>query len=273
MLKAAVLGDPISHSLSPELHRFWLEQMQINGSYDAIECKRDDLRETLMRLEAQGYQGVNLTVPLKEAVLPHLEEISPAARQIGAVNVVIFENGKWLGDNTDKRGFSDNLHHFAPDYKQYLQHVVIIGAGGAARAVVAALLEDGAAHISITNRTAEKASALADTHRQIEWVDWQKRHSLISSATLLVNTTSLGMQNQPALDLKLTALPPKTLVTDIVYNPLRTDLLKRAANQDNTVILGLGMLIYQAIPSFAAFYGQTPVWNEAFYQTLSKRFL
>ena len=263
MKKAAVLGYPISHSLSPKLHGYWLEKCQIKGSYEAIETKPEKLDETLSRLVKAGYSGVNLTVPLKEAVMPLLDEISPEARKIGAANTVIFSDGKMRGHNTDAYGFIENLKAgIEGELSDYLDQVVILGAGGAARAVIVGLLDEGAKKITLLNRTRKKAEMLAKIDTRIQVKDWEKRTESLSDASLLVNTTSLGMQKMPVLDISLSALPVNALVTDIVYHPLITPLLEQANQRGNLTVDGLGMLIHQAVPAFEMFFDQKPKIDE-----------
>lgn len=255
MKKAAVLGYPISHSLSPKLHGYWLNKHKINGTYEAIETSADELDYRLNQLKGEGYSGVNLTVPLKEKVIPLLDNISDTAKAIGAVNCVSFCDGNIIGDNTDAYGFIENLRSSVDGLDSYLGHAVIIGAGGAARAVIAGLIEEGVKKITLTNRTFEKADNLSKMHKSIEVIPWEKRSDCLSDANLLVNTTSLGMKNQPELLLNLNLLPVNALVTDIVYNPLHTKLLEQANLRGNNIVDGLGMLIHQAVPAFERFYG------------------
>ncbi len=263
MKRAAVLGYPIHHSLSPKLHGYWLSKNSIKGSYEAIETKPENLINILTKLADEKYSGVNLTVPLKEQIIPHLDEISNSAKMIGAVNLVLFKQGKLIGENSDAYGFMQNLRVGAGELLPYLNHAVILGAGGAARAVIAGLLEAGIKKITLTNRTQSRAKELAKMHESIHVVDWNQRNEVLTDATLLVNTTSLGMKNQPSLEVSLTHLPSSALVTDIVYNPLETDLLKQARIRGNKTVDGLGMLIHQAVPAFDAFFGVEPLVDDA----------
>ncbi len=249
--RAAVLGHPISHSLSPRLHHYWLKQYHLEGSYEAIETQPSKLAHTLNALEREGYAGVNLTVPLKETVLSLLDKVDPAARRIGAVNTVIFTEGRRVGYNTDAYGFRENLRHPGPG------KAVILGAGGAARSIITALLEDGYDQIVLCNRTFEKAQMLA---REFACgaVAWEHRAEVLAGCSLLVNSTSLGMQGQPPLEISLEKLPSTAVVTDIVYSPLETDLLKAARAKGNRVVDGLGMLLYQGQKAFELFFGLLP---------------
>lgn len=264
--KAAVLGSPIAHSLSPKLHGYWLEHYGVEGTYEAIETAPEQLAERLKELQNEGYSGCNLTVPLKEQVLPLLDWIDPAAQAIGAVNTVVFTPDGAKGYNTDAFGFMRNIEADSPgSISRWLKKVVVIGAGGAARAVVAGLLESGAEHMTIVNRSTERAGALVSALKpltkgaaKLQVAGWDQAETMLRDATMLVNTTSLGMLHQPPLELSLENLPTDALVTDIVYNPLETGLLASARARGNSVVDGLGMLLYQAQPAFEYFYGVTP---------------
>ncbi len=260
MIRAGVMGWPVAHSLSPRLHGYWLARHGIDGAYDALAVAPDDLAQRLSALAADGFAGVNLTVPHKQAALGLMASLSPAARAIGAVNtVVVGDHGALAGDNTDAFGFMENLRHGAPAWSAASGAAVVIGAGGAARAVCHGLLEAGAPEIRLVNRSPDRAEALAvmDGGR-ITVRPWAARCEALAGAVLLVNTTSLGMTGQPALDLDLAALPPAALVTDIVYAPLETPLLAAAGRRGNPLVDGLGMLLHQARPGFEAWFGVKP---------------
>lgn len=268
MMRAAVLGHPISHSLSPLLHGHWLQHYGISGKYEAIDTPPELLAERLSQLNEKGYQGVNLTVPLKQQVLPLLDTISPLAERIGAVNTLTFKDGQLHGENTDAFGFVENLHQAVENLAPFLHQAVVLGAGGASRAVVAGLLQAGAESILLLNRSRDKADALAQMDERIHTAEWANRNEALQGATLLVNTTSLGMQGQPALEIDLSALPQSALVTDIVYQPLITPLLQAAKQRGNPIVDGLGMLIYQAVPAFEQFFGTRPEVTSALRETL-----
>ena len=254
MKRAAVLGNPVAHSLSPRLHGHWLKAYGIDGDYQAIEVKPEALADQLKVMQQQGYRGCNLTIPHKEAVLPLMDELSEEAKAIGAVNTVFMrEDGSLFGTNTDAYGFIENLRRFVGDLTPYLSHCLILGAGGAAKAVHYALKQAGAQHISISNRSRERCSAF-----DAEIIDWEKKEQALEDVTLMVNTTSLGMQKQPPLQIALDALPKTALVTDIVYQPLMTPLLQSAKQRGNPIVTGIGMLIYQAVPGFEGWFGQKP---------------
>ncbi|MDE1900686.1 MAG: shikimate dehydrogenase [Alphaproteobacteria bacterium] len=259
-LKAAVMGWPISHSLSPRLHGFWLRQYGIDGRYDALPVEPQNLQSALRALPAQGLRGVNLTVPLKELALSVIDTADDTARRIGAVNLVTVEpDGRLHGRNTDAYGFTQNLLHggYKPDSTAF-----VLGAGGAARAVIVALADMGFTDIRIANRTVDRAEKLARDFStpagSITPVAWHDAADALGGVDLLVNTTSLGMKGQPELAFPLDALPATAAVTDIVYNPLETALLRAARRRGHQTIDGLGMLLHQARPSFAAFFGQDP---------------
>lgn len=255
MKKAAVLGSPISHSFSPRLHHYWLEKHQLEGNYEAIDTPKHMLAERLAMLKEAGYKGVNLTLPLKQAVIPLLDNLSETAQKIGAVNLVTFKQGEMNGDNTDAYGFIQNVKSHPSWSDKSLTHAVILGAGGASRAVIAGLQHAGAKQISLLNRTHEKAKQLTEEFSVVTALPWEKRSEALSEASLLANCTSLGMMGENPLDLSIDKLPVNALVTDIVYNPLETILLRKAKERGNPVVDGLGMLIHQAVPAFEAFYG------------------
>ncbi|WP_020590430.1 shikimate dehydrogenase [Kiloniella laminariae] len=264
---AGVVGWPVSHSKSPQLHGYWLEQLGIDGAYLPLAVEPESFDLALTGLMAAGFQGVNVTVPHKEAALQFCDEVDPLARRIGAVNTIVFREGKAIGSNSDAFGFIENLRQNAPGLNFSLAKAVVLGAGGAARGVIAALQDAGLRDIVLLNRTRSRAEALAedlckDQTGTIRVLDWEERNSALESADLLVNTTSLGMAGQPALELDLSALPQSAVVTDIVYAPLITPLLALAQKQGNPVVDGLGMLLHQARPGFEAWFGAKPVVNE-----------
>jgi len=261
---AGVIGWPVAHSLSPRLHGHWLDRYRIDGAYVPLPVAPDDLAAALAALGKLGFAGVNLTVPHKEAALALVDRPSDRAIRIGAVNtIVVGDDGGLMGDNTDGFGFIENLRAGAPGWSARAGPAVVIGAGGAARAVVAALLDAGAPRIRLVNRTRARADVLAETMADIGGgaIDvhaWADRAAVLDGAGLVVNATTLGMTGQPPLDLPLDRLPAAALVTDIVYAPLTTPLLAAAAGRGNRVVDGLGMLLHQARPGFAAWFGVEP---------------
>jgi len=257
---AGVIGWPVSHSRSPRLHGFWLEQLGIDGAYLPLAVAPENLEMVIRALPRMGFRGVNLTVPHKEAVMALVDELEPLATRIGAVNTIaVRDDGSLLGRNTDAFGFLENLRHTSPGWCPEAAPAVVIGAGGAARAVVAALIDARVPAIRLVNRSAERAARLAaDLGGPVTVVDWAERAACLEDAGLLVNTTTLGMTGQSNLDLDLSALPVSALVNDIVYVPLETDLLARARARGNPVVDGLGMLLHQAVPGFEAWFGVRP---------------
>ncbi|CRK75161.1 shikimate dehydrogenase [Nereida ignava] len=261
---AGVIGHPILHSKSPRLHGHWLKRYGIDGHYIPMDVAPDDLARTIELLPRLGFAGINVTLPHKEAVMALCDEITPRAKAVGAVNTVIFqEDGSVLGDNTDGYGFMANLYAGAPSWRADMGPAVVLGAGGAARGVVAALLDAGAPHIILSNRTVERATALqSEFGTRVVVSAWDDVGDAIKGANLLVNTTSLGMDGQPALPVSLDHLGSETLVTDIVYAPLKTQLLIDAAARGCAVVDGLGMLLHQAAPGFEAWFGQKPIVDD-----------
>ncbi|RED51368.1 shikimate dehydrogenase [Aestuariispira insulae] len=257
ILKAGVIGWPISHSLSPRLHGFWLDQLSIHGRYDAVPVVPEDLASFVRSLPENGFQGVNVTVPHKEAVMDHCDKIDDLALRIGAVNTLIVDDqGLILGSNTDHYGFKQNLlasGEIAAGPKE--RAAVVIGAGGASRAICTALEELGFPKIHLLNRTVSRAQSVArDLGGPILPGPLSDLPALLPDIGLLVNTSSLGMKGQDPLHVDLSDLPMECLVTDIVYNPLMTDLLRQARERGNKVVDGLGMLLYQAVPGFEAWF-------------------
>lgn len=265
--KAAVIGYPVKHSLSPRLHNYWLKKYNIKGEYTAIEVPPEGLAEFISTMAANGFCGVNLTIPHKEAVMDLLDYIDDNAKKIGAVNTIVVKAGKLFGKNTDAYGFSENIsssHHLVISSSK----AVVLGAGGAAKAVIFALQQLGFKEIIITNRTRARAEELVSSYQRtlvssITIAEWNDRNNILENADLLVNTTSLGMTGKEPLDIDLSLLPKTALVTDIVYSPLITPLLAQAIERGNPTVDGLGMLLHQAVPAFEAWFGVKPeVTNE-----------
>ena len=260
LLRAGVVGHPVKHSRSPIIHGYWLEQFGINGRYDRYDVKPEDFSHFVKTLSEQGLQGVNVTIPHKEAAFLALDEATDRARRLKAANTLWFENGKLWGDNTDSIGFLANLDQGHPGWDINAKSALILGAGGAARAIIAGLQKRNIEKITIVNRTRERAEELAlMSGGQVAVAEWSKLSFQLESADLVVNTTSLGMSGQPDLDLSLDPLGKNALVTDIVYVPLETNLLKQARLRGNPVVDGLGMLLHQAVPGFEHWFGKRPV--------------
>jgi len=268
-IRAGVMGWPIAHSRSPALHGHWLARYGIDGSYVAIPVRPEALATALRELPDKGFAGVNLTVPHKEPALAIVDRIDAVAERIGAVNTVIVRADRSLfGTNTDAYGFIENLRGTVGDLSAWTSRpAVIVGAGGAARAVVVALCDAGVTALRIVNRTRANAERLARLTARCGArpviVDWPDRAGALHGCGLLVNTTTLGMEGAPPLDLALDALPGDALVNDIVYAPLETALLAAARQRGNPVVDGLGMLLYQAQAGFEAWFGVRPAVDDA----------
>ena len=261
---AGVMGYPVAHSRSPRLHGHWLARYGIAGAYLPLLVAPDDLARALEGLRALNFRGCNVTLPLKEKALALVDRADPLARRIGAVNTIVVEaDGSLLGSNTDVFGFTENLKAGAPNWSAGTGPAVVLGAGGAARAVIAALIEAGAPEIRLFNRSLERAQALqAAFDGPVRVAPWRQRSAGLDGASLLVNTTALGMAGHEDLEIELDALPKSAVVNDIVYAPLSTPLLQRAMARGNSVVDGLGMLLHQARPGFEAWFGQAPVVDE-----------
>ncbi len=257
---AGVMGWPVAHSLSPRLHGHWLKRYGIDGAYVPLAVRPGDLEKCLRSLGPMGFRGVNITVPHKQMALEICDQTDEEAGRIGAVNTIsVGDDGRLVGSNTDGFGFLENIKSQNPAWRADRGPAVVLGAGGAARGVCTALMGAGAPEIKLVNRTLARAQALAgDLGGTISAHSWEERGDCLEGAALLVNTTSLGMQGEAELDLDLAGLPSEALVTDIVYAPLETSLLAGAKMRGNPAIDGLGMLLHQARPGFAAWFGAEP---------------
>ena len=261
---AGIIGWPVSHSRSPLLHGYWLRAHGILGAYVPLPVRPGSLPAALRGLAALGFRGCNVTVPHKEEARLLVDRLDPLAERIGAVNLVtVNADGTLSGANTDAAGFLAALAEGDPGWRADAGPAVILGAGGAARAVVASLLDAGVPALRLLNRTRERAEALAASIGGGRALHWAERAAALEGAALLVNTTSLGMTGQPPLDLDLSALPRSAVVCDIVYVPTETDLLRAARARGNRVVPGLGMLLHQARPAFAAWFGVLPTITPA----------
>lgn len=270
MIRAAVLGSPITHSLSPKLHGHWLRAYNINGDYTAIDTPAATLKETLKRLAGEGFAGFNLTLPLKEDALPLMDALDDSAKAAGAVNTVSIRQGHMTGYNSDGFGFVESLNAQCPTWRG--DHVVLLGTGGAARGIASALKNAGAKKFTLVNRTPARAEALAQDlalpHAHVE--TWEQRAAALSDASLLVNCSSLGMKGQPSLDLDLTNLPKSATVSDIVYRPLVTPLLAHAQARGNATAEGLPMLLHQGRLGFKLWFGQDPAVTPELYNAIAE---
>ena len=262
---AGVIGHPVAHSRSPVLHGFWLKRYGIKGHYIPMDLAQSDLREALAFLPRLGFVGLNVTIPHKETVLALADVVTDRAALIGAANTLIFrKDGKIHADNTDGAGFIANLRQNAPDWTPHSGPAVIFGAGGAARAVAATLIELGVPEIRIANRTRPRAEALrADFGARLQVHDWVQAANMLQGAALVINTTSLGMTGKPDFRVPLDALEPGTVVTDLVYTPLMTQFLIEAQDRGAHVVDGLGMLLHQAAPGFERWFNHRPDVDDA----------
>lgn len=257
---AGVIGSPIAHSKSPQLHAHWLRTNGLKGHYIPMDVATENLREVLLTLPKMGFVGVNITIPHKEAVLEIADLVTDRATLIGAANTLIFRrDGKIHADNTDGYGFLENLKSGAPGWHPSMGPAAVLGAGGASRAVIASLLDAGVPQIMLSNRTRIRAEKLAsDFGHRVEVVDWVQAGNMIEDAVLTVNTTSLGMIGKPELRVPLDGLRRGSFVTDLVYAPLRTRLLQEAEDAGCVTVDGLGMLLHQAVPAFERWFGTRP---------------
>jgi shikimate dehydrogenase len=260
LLLAGVIGDPIAHSRSPRLHGHWLDRYGIDGHYVPLHVTRDNLHETLRLLPELGFSGVNVTIPHKETVLQIADGVTDRAALIGAANTLTFTaNGRLQADNTDGAGFIENVKQYTPGWRADEGAALVLGAGGAARAIVCTLLAEGCPHIFLVNRTRSRADALHQHFgARVQVTDWTRIPDVLPDTAFLVNTTSLGMAGGQPLHFNLDNLYPRTVVADIVYNPLETDLLRDAAAIGCHVVDGLGMLLHQAAPGFERWFGKKP---------------
>jgi len=257
---AGVIGWPVAHSRSPMLHNHWIRQYGLAGAYVLLPVAPGRLEAALRGLPALGFAGCNVTLPHKIGAMALVDRVDPNARRVGAINTIVVEpDGTLTGRNNDGFGYLQSLRDARPSWRADAGPAVVIGAGGGAHAVVVALAEAGAPEIRIVNRTPERAEALArDVGGGAKALAWSARHDALAGAALVVNTTSQGMHGNPPLDLDLSALPPDALVSDIVYIPLETQLLRAARERGNATVNGLGMLLNQARPAFQAWFGVLP---------------
>lgn len=257
---AGVIGSPVAHSRSPRLFAHWLRKYGTPGHYIPMDIEADALQNAMRTLPDLGFVGANVTIPHKERVFEIADQISDRATLIGAANTIIFrKDGTIYADNTDGFGFIENLRQNAPDWSPKSGPAVVLGAGGAARAVIASLLDVGVPEIRLSNRTRNRAEKLrADFGNRINVHDWVQAGNILEEAHTVVNTTSLGMTGKPELRVPLDGLMPGALVTDLVYTPIKTRLLSVAQDMGCVTVDGLGMLLHQAVPGFERWFGQRP---------------
>jgi shikimate dehydrogenase len=257
---AGLMGWPVMHSRSPKLHNYWLGAHGLAGAYVPLAIQPEGLRAALRALPALGFSGCNLTIPHKEAALAIVDAVDPLARRIGAVNtVVVAPDGSLEGRNTDAFGFVESIRETQPAWRADRGPIVVLGAGGGARAVLVGLIDQGAHDIRLLNRTLARAETLArELGGPIKALPWDERQAALDGAAMLVNTTNQGMVGEPPLELPLDKLPQSALVSDIVYIPRETPLLAAARKRGNPTVNGAGMLVHQARAAFCAWFGIMP---------------
>ena len=260
MKRACVIGWPVEHSRSPAIHRYWLELYGIDGAYEKEAVRPEEFASFLGSLSDRGYAGANVTLPHKTEALRLATKADESARTIGAANTLWLDGaGRLNASNTDAYGFMTNLNQEAPHWNKGRAPVMVLGAGGAARAILYGLIAQGASRILLANRTRDRADVLAGTFGPaVSVVDWDARNQALAGCGLLVNATSLGMSGKGPLDIEVEALPEDAVVADIVYSPLETPLLATARARRRQAVDGLGMLLYQAVPGFERWFGVRP---------------
>ena len=257
---AGVMGWPVAHTRSPAIHNHWIAQYSLKGAYVQLPVQPQNLEAAIRGLPALGFAGCNITVPHKVNAMQLMDTLHPAARRVAAINTVVVQaDGSLLGMNNDGYGYIQSLRDAQPGWRGDAGPALVVGAGGAARAIVVALLDEGVPEVRLCNRTQEKAQALKDAFGdRVTVVPWADRNSAMAGVRLLVNTTSQGMHGQPALDVALDDLPAEALVSDAIYIPLETPLLAAARQRGHQTVNGLGMLLNQARPAFHAWFGVLP---------------
>lgn len=266
LVKTCVIGHPVAHSKSPLIHNYWIRKYNLAGEYGAVDIEAASLRDRVRDLVRAGYAGFNVTMPHKEEIMALCHYLDDAAKQAGAVNTVIVREGKLQGTNTDVFGLIENIRSQIKDFDFAAGPAAVLGAGGAARAAVCGLLQQGAPEIRLCSRTKEKAERLRDLSldpARIKICSWGARHGMLGGINLLINTTPLGMAGQQSLEIDLASLDEGAVVNDIVYKPARTNFLKAAQQRGNRTVDGIGMLLHQARPAFAAWYGVMPEIDDA----------
>jgi shikimate dehydrogenase len=254
------MGWPVAHSRSPAIHNHWIKQLGLNGVYVLLPVDPSGLSAAVAGLKALGFRGCNVTIPHKVDAMQWVDSLDANAQRVGALNTIVVQpDGSLKGFNHDGFGYIESLLEAKPDWRADAGPVTVLGAGGAARSVVLALADRGAKEIRLLNRSFDKAQALAQEFGSpVQALDWSQRHAALADVALLVNTTSQGMHGNPRLELNLDALPQHALVSDVIYIPLETDLLAAARQRGNPTVNGLGMLLHQARPAFASWFGVMP---------------
>jgi len=257
---AGVMGMPVFQSRSPIIHNYWIKKYGLKGAYGHFPVHIENVEAAVRGLSALGLAGCNITQPHKLMAMKLMDQLTPMAQRIGAINCIVVQaDGSLHGYNNDGFGYIQSLKDAKPSWRADAGPIVVLGAGGAARAVVVSLLDQGASEIRLINRTRAKAEELAAMNEAVVHVlDWEARHAALDGAAMLVNTTNQGMYGQPPLEMALDALPSTALVSDLIYIPLETPLLQAARLRGNLTVNGLGMLLNQAIPAFEAWFGVKP---------------
>jgi shikimate dehydrogenase len=268
--KAGVIGWPIAHSRSPLIHGYWLKRYRIDGEYTRIPVKPEDADQFFASLAANGYAGCNVTLPHKEAAFRAVTVADAATKRLGSVNTVYLRDGRLMGTSTDGEGFLASLSAALPGWSIAGSKAVLLGAGGSARAIAGALLDQGAEKIVLINRTLSRAEAIRkDFGDRIVPVAWEKGGDALAGARLLVNTTSLGLKGAEPLEFDIAHLPRDAVVSDIVYMPLETAFLKAARSRGHSVVLGLGMLLHQAVRGFELWFDKKPEVTQELYDLVA----
>lgn len=254
---AGIMGMPVFQSRSPILHNFWIKKYNVKGAYGHFPVQIENVEAAVRGLSALGIAGCNITQPHKLMAMKLMDKLSPMAQRIGAINCIVVQpDGSLHGFNNDGFGYIQSLKDAKPNWRADEGPIVVLGAGGAARAVVISLLDEGAKEIRLINRTRAKADELASVDTSVvKTYEWDERHAALEGAAMLVNTTNQGMYGQPPLEIRLDALPKMAMVSDLIYIPLETPLLAAARERGNLTVNGLGMLLNQAIPAFEAWFG------------------
>ena len=271
---AGVMGWPVAHSRSPVIHNHWIRQYGLNGTYGLFPVETQNIDDAIRGLKALGLAGCNITIPHKVEAMKRMDWVDPLAQRMGAINTIVVQaDGALHGYNNDGFGFIQSLRDDKPDWRADAGPITVLGAGGAARAIVLSLIDEGASEIRLINHTRAKADALAQEFGQVVTAyDWSERHDALAGCALLINTTNQGMHGQPDLDLQLDQLPTSALVADAIYIPLETSLLAQARQRGNTGVNGLGMLLNQARPAFKAWFGVMPEITPALRQAIIATF-
>jgi shikimate dehydrogenase len=271
MIKACVIGWPISHSRSPLIHNYWLRELSIDGSYERVAVAPENLGDFIINLSANGYAGCNVTIPHKELAISAVDHIDASVKAIGALNTIYVRDNKTYATSTDGEGFVRNLRTWIPEFEPSGKNITILGAGGSAKAIIERLLRSDVNRIAVINRTDSRAQDLQDIFGpKIIPTKPTSITSTLQSCDLLINTTSQGMVGQPELEIDLAPLPKSAIVADIVYVPLKTKLLKDADARGLRTLAGLGMLLHQAVPGFELWFGQKPVVTKDLYNLVAR---